>query len=816
MKCPCCGKKVSDNARFCPRCGNAVKGMTKESEESHKKYKRFIMITVISFILTLAVLGILCSWWKMKMSVYLDAAVNYEKVNQILMELAESGEYIEADTEKKAEQMLVLLDELEIEGQIASGSVSYDEIKKMVYFEYADGAYGGIMLEHFADGESGSLDSYAAEYDENGLLKNVKREVSFDFDGNPYENNLSALILYDLGPGCEDELKLLQEEQELWTDEYLNTELNESCTVSTFRRGLNNYNLVILQEHGMLYQNIPVIFLYEIPSFQTMNAKITGVIPEFIGEEKIYLDDLKEKRIGTILCEDMAFHYILLPDFFTYYYANIKLEDTIVWLGCCDGYRNDLLVKSFADCGAKAVLGCTETVKTRYNICMQDAFVYMLLYGNTVHDSLDFAKSVWGSNDSIFLENYFQMEDDTPSEIRYYNGGKEKLVTLTAAAEASLAENDDEDNAEENPGPWEHAEPEESYTGNFESIYQEFMKNKGYQSVLTEIGAQEEVGYAICDVNADKIKECIVEAKVLSEDYGASQIYDYYYIFYRYDAEKEQVVESGRIKNATYQGLFYTRELNMISCYTRTSSDYADHMYLYDGNTLIFQYDVGWWEDKSSAQYVTYYYVSYSDNGNDHMYSKDDVIAFYRYDDDSAAKIAKDEYQKYTGNLTEIEFKAVEQSEDEIVSKKSKSIPDDAEIFRGHRYKLYNIETIRTWEEAEAYCENLGGHLVTITSEEEQNSVYRYIEMFDVDADIWIGITDLDSEGDWSHWITGERVTYTNWGDGEPDDHGDGQDYGVICSGYRGGIDFSIEPGQWDDIDNDEDAVYGCFVCEWD
>lgn len=657
MKCPYCGKKIPDHAKFCPKCGNAVEGMTKKSEESTGKYKRFIMITVVSSVLILAALVILFGWRKMKTAVYLDAAVNYEKVNQTLMELAESGEYIEAYTEKKAEKMLALLDGLETEGQIASDSVSYDEATKMVYFEYADGAYGGIMLEHFADGESGGLDSYAAEYDENGLIKSVKREVVFDFDGSPYENNLSALLLYGLGSGYEDELKILQKEQELWTDEYLNTELNESCTVSTFRRGLNNYNLIMIQEHGTLYRNIPIIFLQEIPSFQTINAKITGVTLWTIGEEKIYLDDLKAKRIGAVLCDDMAFHYILFPDFFTYYYAGIKLEDTIVWLGCCDGYRNDLLVKSFADCGAKAVLGCTETIRTRYNILMQDAFVYMLLYGNTVHDSLDFAKSVWGSNSRIFSENYFQKENDFPSEIRYYNGGEEKLVTLTAAAEASLAENDNEDNAEENPRPWEHAEPEESRMEDLESIYQEFMKNKGYQSALAEIGAQEEVSYAICDVNADKTKECIVEAKVLSEDYGASQIYDYYYIFYRYDAEKEQIVESGRIKNAAYPGLFYTRELNMVSCCTRSSSDYADRMYLYDGNTLIFQYEVGWWTDKSSAQYVTYYYVSYQD---DHMYSEEDVIASYMYNDDNAARIAEEEYRKYTGNLTEIEFKAAE------------------------------------------------------------------------------------------------------------------------------------------------------------
>lgn len=145
--------------------------------------------------------------------------------------------------------------------------------------------------------------------------------------------------------------------------------------------------------------------------------------------------------------------------------------------------------------------------------------------------------------------------------------------------------------------------------------------------------------------------------------------------------------------------------------------------------------------------------------------------------------------------------------------------PEDENVmeFNGHKYKFYNDSM--TWAEAKAFCEEQGGHLVTITSEEEQIAVYQYIEEFGIDADIWIGLSDAEEEGNWSHWITGEEVSYTNWGSGEPDDlldKGDGQDYGVICSGYRSGSGYYIEPGQWDDIAVNGETASGFFVCEWE
>ena len=136
--------------------------------------------------------------------------------------------------------------------------------------------------------------------------------------------------------------------------------------------------------------------------------------------------------------------------------------------------------------------------------------------------------------------------------------------------------------------------------------------------------------------------------------------------------------------------------------------------------------------------------------------------------------------------------------------------------FGGHQYKLYN-ENSMTWEEAKAFCEEQGGHLVTITSADEQDAIYQYAKQFDVHSDIWIGISDVEVEGDWSHWITGEEVTFTNWGTGEPDNYQDiEQDYGVICMEHKSGSGYDVQPGQWDDIAANGETASGFFICEWE
>lgn len=146
----------------------------------------------------------------------------------------------------------------------------------------------------------------------------------------------------------------------------------------------------------------------------------------------------------------------------------------------------------------------------------------------------------------------------------------------------------------------------------------------------------------------------------------------------------------------------------------------------------------------------------------------------------------------------------------------SENITENILEFDGHQYKLYN-ENSMTWEEANAFCEEQGGHLVTITSADEQDAIYQYAKQFDVHSDIWIGISDVEVEGDWSHWITGEEVTFTNWGTGEPDNYqGIEQDYGVICMEHKSGSGYDVQPGQWDDIAENGETASGFFICEWE
>lgn len=79
-------------------------------------------------------------------------------------------------------------------------------------------------------------------------------------------------------------------------------------------------------------------------------------------------------------------------------------------------------------------------------------------------------------------------------------------------------------------------------------------------------------------------------------------------------------------------------------------------------------------------------------------------------------------------------------------------------------YKLFSAKF--TWDEAKEWSEKSGGHLVTITSEEENSIIKSLLEEANLSS-AWIGLNDIQSEGVW-RWVTGENYSYSNWNDGEP------------------------------------------------
>ena len=128
----------------------------------------------------------------------------------------------------------------------------------------------------------------------------------------------------------------------------------------------------------------------------------------------------------------------------------------------------------------------------------------------------------------------------------------------------------------------------------------------------------------------------------------------------------------------------------------------------------------------------------------------------------------------------------------------------------GHRYQVF--DTSMRWTEAEEYCESLGGHLVTITSEEEQKFIEDSLLTVGTMNSYQIGMYRDDVNSDWK-WVTNEEADYFNWDVGEPN-----HTYEHYVHIYNKIRAF----GKWN---NEEDFVKGSyeystvntgFICEWE
>lgn len=114
-------------------------------------------------------------------------------------------------------------------------------------------------------------------------------------------------------------------------------------------------------------------------------------------------------------------------------------------------------------------------------------------------------------------------------------------------------------------------------------------------------------------------------------------------------------------------------------------------------------------------------------------------------------------------------------------------------LANGHRYCLTPEDRFMSWAEAEDHAVRLGGNLVAITDQDEQDWLVQHFGGY---TWMWIGFTDSAREGVWV-WSNGDPVTYTNWyfyteaGWGEPNDSHCGEDYAVMNW---------ISPGYWNDL----------------
>ena len=103
------------------------------------------------------------------------------------------------------------------------------------------------------------------------------------------------------------------------------------------------------------------------------------------------------------------------------------------------------------------------------------------------------------------------------------------------------------------------------------------------------------------------------------------------------------------------------------------------------------------------------------------------------------------------------------------------------------------IEGSFTWQQARDEAMSRGGHLATVTSSNEWNTIVDLWETASPNI-YWLGASDEEQEGVWK-WITGENWTVEFWDDVNPN-NGGGEEH-MLTIEHRDGIPFWNDSESW-------------------
>ena len=110
-------------------------------------------------------------------------------------------------------------------------------------------------------------------------------------------------------------------------------------------------------------------------------------------------------------------------------------------------------------------------------------------------------------------------------------------------------------------------------------------------------------------------------------------------------------------------------------------------------------------------------------------------------------------------------------------------------------------ESPKSWHAANAHCKRMGGKLVEIDSEEENAALVDESNKRNFTGrriNFWMGLNDLEDEGDWRLASNGLEPLYENWHEGQPN-NGVGGNHEQDCARLRIGPESSFKD-TWSDI----------------
>jgi hypothetical protein len=139
----------------------------------------------------------------------------------------------------------------------------------------------------------------------------------------------------------------------------------------------------------------------------------------------------------------------------------------------------------------------------------------------------------------------------------------------------------------------------------------------------------------------------------------------------------------------------------------------------------------------------------------------------------------------------------------------------------GHYFALTTNAT--NWDAAQKQAVSWGGHLATITNAQEQNFINRTFLVGNLEhRPLWIGLVDRGGASalikKWRtifgtptnrfEWVTHQRLTYTFWKPGEPNNASPGEYYVTINWEYSDNPPRGLK-GDWNDTPLNGTTSYG-------
>lgn len=293
--------------------------------------------------------------------------------------LTGGSDYAQMTEDERTDAALQQLDALTAQGLVKQGSVYTDAENGMISFTYSCGALGGILLTDPEEENTAALpeldESQLQELAENKRVGTAAIYYAFDNTINSTRYPYYAYM------------------QTYWDSVGLQTDLDTTVTVSDLRR-MGRYDLCILSTHGAYYT-------YEYGWLFKKTATEPLIL---LAERSDFWSDL---RYGFDLLAHRVVKvngmYAVNGDFFRSAYRG----NGIVFSETCEFYgKNGHVDTSMADGllagGAKAVMGYVNNVYSVYSRSMLWAAVNRMIEGETLEQAVDYAKSIYGTDDIIW------------------------------------------------------------------------------------------------------------------------------------------------------------------------------------------------------------------------------------------------------------------------------------------------------------------------------------------------------------------------------------------------------------------------------